>query len=196
MEWILPILVYICIIWYSFNFNLPLLGVILLIIPVIVFRKKIIEIVKNYNTDLNWNKALENNRIKKEAVEYINDNYLDSISIFRSCIEYSDGKIIKYSDENYPNMDIDGCRALANQIRNNLKYKKLYSIKPITEYKGGSSSSHLIGFTQTYNGNFVADYSGSDPTEVTIGYKLKLDIETVKTNKQNTVKDTINAWNN
>ena len=165
MEWILPILVYICIIWYSFNFNLPLLGIILLVLPVIVFRKKIIEKIKNYNTDLNWNKALENNRIKKEAVKYINDNYLDSISIYRSCIEYSDGKIIKYSDENYPNMDIDGCRALANQIRNSLKYKKLYSI-------------------------------GSDPTEVTIGYKLKLDIETVKTNKQNTVKDTINAWNN
>lgn len=194
MEWILPILFYLCVIWYCFNFNMYPLGVILIVLPIIIFRKKIFEKINKTNTDINWNKALRNNRLKSEAVKYIDENYLDSISIYNSCIEYSDGKIIKFADENYPNINMDGCRILANQIRDSLKHKNLYSIKPITELKGGSRTSHLIGLTQTYNGNFVADYSDSGPSSEIIGYRLRLNVETKKTN--NTIKDTINAWNN
>lgn len=146
---------------------------------------------------IKWNNAFKKSSLVKDFINIINENYAEKIYLYPHAI-IIDEKIINYSEKNANELSIDETRILAEKIKSKLKYKNLYEIEPIVEYseRGGYGRSHLIGFTQTLNGNFVADYSNDSTTFTKItGYGLILRIKNKKKILNNR-KDVIQSWKN
>lgn len=132
--------------------------------------KNAIGSIKNKKNEIEWNRVLEKNSFVQEIADEINSKYIRHICIYTGHLTLGEKEVI-YSRRNLSDFsNVSECLYLAQNIKNKLKYKNIYEIYPMYETRG-STSSTLIGFTQTYYGDFVANYS-DNTREILIGYEL------------------------
>lgn len=155
-------------------------------------EKDALKSIIDKKNELKWNRVLEKNSFVQEIVDEINSNYIRVIYVYKGHITIGEKEII-YSKKNLSDFsNVEECLYLVQNIKRKLKYKNLYEIEPIYKISGGNSST-LIGFTQTYNGDFVANYSDNLRQDL-IGYKL---VAHVRVQQSNNKRDNaLKSWNN
>lgn len=175
--------------WYSIEngYYSSLILCIIFGIPIALFMymvisekdiKMIKEDIKNYKDKLKWTRALKNSSIVNEFIEYINSNYVHNVWIYENKINMDEKEIV-YSTKQLNNLSVEGgCKALAEELKKQLRFGKLYTISPISKIvsSGFLGNDRIIGFREGPNGYISAEYSGEDRTYRTIGYKLEIKI--------------------
>ena len=106
---------------------------------------------------------------------------------------YGSGYRIYYSEINLENLpSYKECLLLAQNIKEKLKFKNIYSIEPIKKYYYVPHASKLTGFTETIDGNFSANYTDNSGSERIIGYKLLT--HATENNSYYNEKKAIESW--
>ena len=139
-----------------------------------------------------WNKILKKSTIVKKIANEINLKYIIKTEIYLDHIVLEE-KNIYYSEINLENLpSYKECLLLAQNIKEKLKFKNIYSIEPIKKYYYVPHASKLTGFTETIDGNFSANYTDNSGSERIIGYKLLT--HATENNSYYNEKKAIESW--